>query len=62
MGEVFLWGVLAVVVGLILRSMIREFKNGSCSGCSAESECSGSCCSCSSLSGLKELEERLKDR
>lgn len=61
MGEVFLWGVLAVIVVLCIRSLIKSHKNGSCSGCASEKTCGGSC-SCVDLSGLKELEERIKNR
>ncbi|MCR4600768.1 MAG: hypothetical protein K5767_03390 [Clostridia bacterium] len=62
MGEVILWGLLAVLVGICLRSIIKSHKSGSCSGCSSEGGCSGSCCSCGDFTELKKFEESLKDK
>ncbi len=47
MGDIIVIAVLALIIGLIIRGMIRDKKKGKCCGCSG---CS-SCASCGSCSG-----------
>ena len=39
MGDVIVIAVLALIVALIIRGMIRDKKKGKCSGCSGCSAC-----------------------
>ena len=50
MGDIIVIAVLALVVGLVIRGMIRDKKKGKCCGCSSCKGCSmaGSCGSCPS--------------
>ena len=45
LGDILVLGVLVLVIGLVVRSMIRDKKRGkccgSCSGCSACHSCAG---------------------
>ena len=49
-GDVIVIAVLALIIGLIVRGMIRDRKQGKCCGCSGCSNCA-SCASCGSCSG-----------
>ena len=40
-GDIIVLAVLALVVGLVVRGMIRDKKKGKCGGCSGCSGCSG---------------------
>ena len=45
-GDIIVIAVLLCVIGLIVRGMIRDKKQGKCCGCSGCSGCSGGCGSC----------------
>ena len=45
MGDIIVLAALAVIIGLIVRGMIRDKKAGKCSGCSGCKSCA-SCGSC----------------
>ena len=51
MGDIIVIAVLVLIIGLIIRGMIRDKKAGRCSGCSGCSGCTGctsrGCCGCS---------------
>ena len=48
MGDIIVLAALAVIIGLIVRGMIRDKKAGKCSGCSGCTGCpSRGCCGCS---------------
>ena len=47
MGDIIVLAALAVIIGLIVRGMIRDKKAGKCSGCSGCSGCTG-CAGCPS--------------
>ena len=49
-GDIIVIAVLALIIGLIVRGMIRDRKQGKCCGCSGCSGCA-SCASCGSCSG-----------
>lgn len=48
-GDIIVIGVLILVVGLIIRGMLRDRRKGcsGCSGCRESSLCSGGCSGCS---------------
>ena len=50
MGDIIVLTVLAGIVLLAVRSMLKSRARGGCSGCSG---CSGSCSSCSGCSSKK---------
>ena len=50
MGDIIVLTVLAGIVLLAVRSMLKSRTRGGCSGCSG---CSGSCSSCSGCSSKK---------
>ncbi|MBQ6719308.1 MAG: FeoB-associated Cys-rich membrane protein [Oscillospiraceae bacterium] len=56
LGDIIVIAVLALVVGLIIRGMIRDKKQGKCCGCSGCSGCSScsSCAHCGSCPGRTE--------
>lgn len=48
-GDIIVIAVLVLIIGLIVRGMIRDKKKGKCcgcSGCSGINGCSGNCGSC----------------
>ncbi len=45
MGDAIVLTVLAVVIYLVVRSMVKNYKKGGCSGCSGN--CSGCSAGCS---------------
>ena len=48
-GDIIVIAVLVLIIGLIVRGMIRDKKKGKCcgcSGCSGVNGCSGNCGSC----------------
>ena len=48
MGDIIVIAVLVLIIGLIIRGMIRDKKAGRCSGCSGCTGCpSRGCCGCS---------------
>ena len=49
-GDIIVLAVLALVVGLVVRGMIRDKKKGKCGGCSGCSGCAmaGTCNTCPS--------------
>ena len=54
MGDMIVIAALVLIIGLIVRGMIRDKKAGKCSGCSGCSGCTGcagcpsrGCCGCS---------------
>ena len=48
MGDVIVIAALILIIGLIVRGMIRDKKAGKCSGCSGCTGCpSRGCCGCS---------------
>ena len=49
-GDIVVIAVLALIIGLIVRGMIRDRKQGKCCGCSGCSGCA-SCASCGSCNG-----------
>ena len=49
-GDIIVIAVLALIIGLIVRGMIRDRKQGKCCGSSGCSNCA-SCASCGSCSG-----------
>ena len=46
-GDIIVIAVLLCVIGLIVRGMIRDKKQGKCCGCSGCSGCAGKCDGCS---------------
>ena len=48
MGDMIVIAALVLIIGLIVRGMIRDKKAGRCSGCSGCTGCpSRGCCGCS---------------
>lgn len=48
MGDMIVIAALVLIIGLIVRGMIRDKKAGKCSGCSGCTGCpSRGCCGCS---------------
>ena len=51
MGDMIVIAALVLIIGLIVRGMIRDKKAGKCSGCSGCTGCTGcrsrGCCGCS---------------
>lgn len=48
MGDMIVIAALVLIIGLIVRGMIRDKKAGKCSGCSGCTGCpSWGCCGCS---------------
>ena len=54
-GDILVIAVLLLIIGLIVRSMIRDKKKGKCCGCSgcsgcpSRGACGGSCGGCSAV-------------
>ena len=47
MGDMIVIAALVLIIGLIVRGMIRDKKAGKCSGCSGGTGCpSRGCCGC----------------
>ncbi|MBQ2855289.1 MAG: FeoB-associated Cys-rich membrane protein [Oscillospiraceae bacterium] len=53
-GDIIVLAVLAGVIGLIIRGMIRDKKQGNCCGCSGCSAGKNGCAGCAGCSGCAE--------
>ncbi|PNH20243.1 hypothetical protein B6K86_04410 [Lachnospiraceae bacterium] len=61
MGEVLVWLLIAALVVVCIRNIVKNLKNGSCGGCSCDSHtCDGSCKSCSYMTNPEEIPERFR--